>query len=245
VKYYARTDRGMVRETNQDYYFADEENHLFIVADGMGGHNAGDIASRLAVKTIVAHYYPQCLEKNIEKYRQHLLELVRQANETVYKASLVNPDFSGMGTTLVMVAIHGNQGLIFNVGDSRVYHIRKGTIEQITTDHTLVQALFENGDISLEDTYNHPQKNVITRAVGTDYTTLVDSCVVELVEGDKLILCSDGLTNYLGDEEMAAKSQLDLKTAVETCVDIALKRGGKDNITALFIEFSQEKECQA
>jgi protein phosphatase len=235
----------MVRETNQDYFYADEENHLYIVADGMGGHNAGDLASRLSVKTIVTHFDPQFLTQNIEIYKQHLLDLVRQANETVYKTSLENPDFSGMGTTLVMVAIHGKQGVILNVGDSRVYHIRKGVIEQITTDHTLVQALYENGDISLEETYNHPQKNVITRAVGTDLTTLVDSCVVNLIEGDQLMLCSDGLTNYLGDEEIAAKSQLDLRTAVEACVDLALKRGGKDNITALFIEFSQEKECQA
>jgi len=244
VRSYARTDRGRVRETNQDYYYQDDEHHLYIVADGMGGHNAGDMASRLCVKSIVAHYEPQTKEQGIEAYERHLLDLMRRSNETVYKASLENSDFSGMGTTVVLVAIFEEKGLIFSVGDSRVYHVRLGDIEQLTTDHTLVQALFDNGDISFEEMRNHPQKNVITRAVGTDYEALVDSCVVELQEKDRLILCSDGLTTYLGDEELAQKSQLDLQDAVETCVDLALKRGGKDNITALFIEFSQEKECQ-
>ncbi len=245
MNHYARTDRGRVRETNQDFYFMDPENQVYIVADGMGGHNAGDMASRLCVKTIVAHYDPQLRQMDIEKYKSHLLDIVRKSNETVYKASLVNPDFAGMGTTLVLVAIQANKALVFSVGDSRVYQMRSGTIEQLTTDHTLVQALYENGNITLDETYSHPQKNVITRAIGTDFSTLVDTCVATLMPQDHLLLCSDGLTNYLGDDELVELSRLDVRSAVESCVDLALQRGGKDNITALFIEFSEEKECES
>lgn len=242
MKHAVRTDRGRVREINQDFYFCDGENDVYMVADGMGGHKAGEMASRLCVKTIMTHYDSQFKQGSLDSYKSHLLDIIRRSNEAVYKASLENPDFAGMGTTVVLVAIKDGQALVFSVGDSRVYLIRTRGIEQLTSDHTLVQALFENGDITLDEMFSHPQKNVITRAIGTEFTTLVDSCVVQLLDGDHLVLCSDGLSNYVGDDELVLLGQKDVSEAVELAVDLALKRGGKDNITALFIAYCDKKE---
>lgn len=244
MKFASITERGKGREVNEDFYHVDEENGLYIVADGMGGHNAGEMASSLCVRTILEYYEASYRQESLDRYKAHLLDLIKRANEAIYKQGLQRSEFSGMGTTTILVAIQDQKALVFHVGDSRAYHIRKDVLTQLTTDHTLVQALYENGDITLEETYTHPQKNVITRAIGTDFSALVDSCVVDLEPEDRMLLCSDGLSNFLKAEELT-ECQATLEQTLTTWVMRAIERGSKDDITAVLLLYATDKECEA
>lgn len=232
------TDTGRTRNVNQDYVFCAEHAigsfpNLFIVADGMGGHNAGDTASRMCVEEVVSQ-----IEKSTKVTPIGILEhAVMTANETVYCASLEDPALYGMGTTIVATVVLGDTAYIINVGDSRLYVFRDD-LKQVTVDHSLVEEMVQSGKIHKEDMRTHPNKNIITRALGTNSKVKADCFEIEVSEGDVLLLCSDGLSNMLEDEtiEMIIQNDKDdMKTAGEKLVEAANDAGGKDNISVVLV----------
>lgn len=235
------TDVGLIRENNQDSYFASSEKDfpLFIVADGMGGHKAGEVASQLAVETIrekLESVIEDLTDEEAIKY--NINKAILAANEKIYKTSLENPDCKGMGTTLTLAYIYDSKIILAHVGDSRAYIIRD-KMEQITEDHSLVNELIKNGSITPEEALKHPQKNMITRALGTSSSIIVDFYVVDYVTNDIMLICSDGLSNMISEKEMfmIIKNEEDLNLATKRLVLRAKDNGGKDNITAILIKF--------
>ena len=238
MKSYAMTDIGMHRKMNQDFYYASEQPvgnlpNLFIVADGMGGHNAGEYASRHAVDTMVAnaknslHIQPMAI----------LQDAIAEANQELLREASRNASMWGMGTTVVAAVIEDDRLYIANVGDSRLY-IVSDTIRQVTKDHSLVEELVRRGEISREDARTHPDKNIITRAVGAVKEIEIDFFEEEIKPGDRMLLCSDGLTNMIEDQNMhmMIDGQRDIAKAVERLIETANQNGGKDNITAVLID---------
>ena len=229
MKVVAGTHCGNVRPINEDACLALPEYGLVLVADGMGGHQAGEVASDMAKEAIRASV-TKAAGKEISV--KTAVTWVRRANKAIFQAANEDLSRSGMGTTLTFAYIMKGHAMIAHVGDSRCYLIHDGEIRQVTRDHSLVAELMASGEITPEQAKNHPYRNVITRALGTDSTVAVDALDVDCVDGDVLLLCSDGLSNYLEEYE--------LLTAVETMpddelcehlIDIALQRGGRDNIT--------------
>ncbi len=243
MKTFAITDTGKARTSNQDYIYSNELSvgnleNLFIVADGMGGHLAGDIASRIAAETIVDFAGKSKSEKPIEILRT----AVEAANERVANEASANLELADMGTTVVAATIADRQLYLANVGDSRLYILNDG-IEQITKDHSLVDEMVRAGSISKEEARFHPKKNIITRAVGSKEGVLVDMFQVSLEPGDLILLCTDGLTNMVEDDDIfiLIKQQRDIAGMAQTLVDAANAGGGKDNISLILIDpFSEE-----
>ncbi len=239
----AVTDVGLIREINQDCMFAGsiESFPLYIVADGMGGHNAGEIASSMAVD-IIEKVFTVNKDKLIseESIKQTIEEAIVTANEKIYLQSKKIPDYAGMGTTITLAYIFENKIYIGHVGDSRAYFITKDEIKQITDDHSLVNELIKNGSITPEEAINHPQKNLITRAVGTSSDIQLDFYVLDYKPNDILIICSDGLTNMLNDDDIMKliKSEDDIDIACNNLISIANENGGRDNITVIVIKFA-------
>lgn len=232
------TDTGRMRNANQDYVFCEENAigsfpNLFIVADGMGGHNAGDTASRMCVEEVVSQ-----VEKSTKVTPVGIFEqAVSAANEAVYRASMSDVALDGMGTTIVAAVVLGNTAYIINVGDSRLYAY-KDHLRQVTVDHSLVEEMVQSGKIQKEDMRTHPNKNIITRALGTNSSVKADCFEIEVSEGDVLLLCSDGLSNMLEDdrlEEILQENPDDLKAAGECMVKEANEAGGKDNISVVLV----------
>ena len=232
------TDTGRTRDANQDYVFCEEHAigsfpNLFIVADGMGGHNAGDTASRMCVEVVVSQ-----IEKSTKVTPIGILEqAVAAANETVYDASLEDVALYGMGTTLVGTVVFGDTAYVINVGDSRLYAFRD-TLKQVTVDHSLVEEMVQSGKLQKEAIRTHPNKNIITRALGTNRTVKADCFEIEVREGDVLLLCSDGLTNMLEDdriESIIKQYKNDMKRAGEILIEEANEGGGKDNISVVLV----------
>lgn len=246
MEWFGLTDRGRVRPTNQDIYQIQiqesQQTALLLVCDGMGGVNAGNIASRLAAESFMEKMKPLLEESHTmpidESVRQAaLMQALDYANHRVYSLSLQREELRGMGTTLVAVFIQTNQATIVNVGDSRAYLLEQDDLRQVTEDHSLVQEMCRMGRISVKDARTHPQKNLITRAVGVDAEVQGDFFEVQLVPSSILLLCSDGLSGMVEDEQIAEtlQSQDTLETIGETLLQQALTAGGRDNITvALF-----------
>lgn len=238
LKTFSITDIGQKRKVNQDYIFTSEKPvgnlpNLFIVADGMGGHKAGDYASRCAVETMC-----DVIEKSIEKDPKAILrKAIEAANQIIYRESKEDENLEGMGTTIVAATCLGNYLQVANVGDSRLY-IVGDTIKQITQDHSWVEEMVRAGAMDKEEARNHAKKNIITRAIGAGDGVEIDFFVVELEAEDEILMCSDGLTNMLEDEEirMLLKGQRDIVEKVETLVTEANERGGTDNISVILIE---------
>lgn len=238
LKSYAITDIGRKRQLNQDFIYLSETPignlpNVFIVADGMGGHNAGDYASRYAVETVVDE-----IGTSFEKNPVRILGgAIEKANALIRQRAQENPAYSGMGTTMVAATFIGRYLEVANVGDSRLYVINNG-IKQITRDHSLVEEMVRMGGIDKASARNHPDKNIITRAIGARDDIEADFFNVELQEGDLVLLCSDGLTNMLDDEEIYRVLTEDesLKNRVDKLVEMANRNGGKDNISAIVIE---------
>ena len=238
MKAYAKTDIGSKRSMNQDYMYCNTEpvgsfQHLLIVADGMGGHRAGDYASRLCVETMV-----QSLEKSAHKTPVSLFEeAVTAANKAVFEESASHVEYEGMGTTVVACTLEENTLYIANIGDSRLYLIRDG-IEQITDDHSLVEEMVKQGNITESEARIHPQKNIITRALGINEEVQADFFEIDVEQGDVIMLCSDGLSNMIEDEDMEyiVKNSDTLQTAAESLVARANENGGNDNITGVLAE---------
>jgi len=239
VKIYSKTDIGMVRTANQDAFFAesiDYETAFAVVCDGMGGANAGNIASENAVKSISGYiersYNGAFGTESIEKM---LKNAIVSANIELYDMAVSNPLFSGMGTTVVLTFVKGETAVIAHAGDSRIYLVNDG-IKQLTRDHSVVQSLIESGKITPDDAKVHPKKNVITRAVGAEENIAVDTAVLKVGEGDTLLLCTDGLTNYLDDADILNSVKTVRPSEIpDTLVDRANKNGGGDNITVVVL----------
>lgn len=232
------THTGMVRKLNEDYYYIPKDSGIgldvMIVADGMGGHNAGDLASRMAVKCIIDYLNDHSSSINsIEILESVMLNSIQYANDEVYNFSLTNKQLEGMGTTLTMAIFYGDTVSIGHVGDSRGYLIGKDQIKQLTRDHSLVQELLDRGSISEDEMINHPQKNVITRALGTDREVEIDFHNSVINEGDIVLLCTDGLIQYVNIEESfkSVANTLSLMEIAESLGNKALSAGGADNIT--------------
>ena len=232
------TDTGRIRTSNQDCVFCEENAigsfpNLFIVADGMGGHKAGDTASRLCVEEVVKQIHATDKKTPVSVFEQ----AVEAANRIIYEQAAENVDFAGMGTTMVGTMIEDGVAYIVNVGDSRLYQMRD-TLLQITVDHSLVEEIVQSGEIQKEEMRTHPNKNIITRALGTGTSVRPDCFEIEVREGDVLLLCSDGLSNMLEDERMEKIIREygdDLKQAGEILVEQANEAGGKDNISVILI----------
>src|SRR5437764_7843833 len=223
------TDVGLVRDHNEDRYLADER--LFAVADGVGGHKAGEVASQTAVET---------LQRELtEPTTEALVEAVKTANRTVWNLAETNSDQRGMGTTLTAIALVDDGGedrlAIVNVGDSRASLLQQGELEQLTEDHSLVEQLVREGQLTPEEAQVHPQRSIITRALGLDPDVEVDSWELTPYKGDRLLLCSDGLTNEVSDDDIAStlRTVSDPEEAAHQLVNAARDHGGSDNITCV------------
>ena len=239
IKTFSITDIGKKRKLNQDYVYTSETPvgplpNLFLVADGMGGHKAGDYASRCAIETVVDY-----IGRTGDVEPVGILEAaVARANEMVrYKASS-DEAYNGMGTTLVAATIEGNRMRVANVGDSRLYVVGSRKINQITRDHSYVEEMVRMGEIRRDQARSHPDKNIITRAVGAEENIAVDFFDVTLQPGDIVLMCSDGLTNMIEDEEirMILQGKRDLVEKAESLVNAANNNGGKDNIAVVLID---------
>lgn len=231
-------DVGRCRDINQDYIFLSEEPmgnlpNLFLVADGMGGHRAGDLASEYTVSRVC-----EAVTKSMQKIPFQILKGAFQyANQKLIEKAGESPAYAGMGTTLVAVTVQDDTAYVANVGDSRLYKIGR-TIEQITEDHSLVEEMVRMGEISKEEARNHPEKNIITRAIGVSETVEPDYFDTKLEKGECLLLCSDGLSNMLEDAQIKEilDRRTDLRSGAEELVREANRNGGKDNIAVVLIE---------
>ena len=238
IRSYAITDIGRRRQLNQDFIYLSETPignlpNVFIVADGMGGHNAGDYASRCAVETGVDE-----IGASVEKSPTRILgKAIEKANTVIRQRAYEDVAYSGMGTTMVAATFIGRYLEVANVGDSRLYVIRD-KIEQITQDHSLVEEMVRMGGLDKESARNHPDKNIITRAIGARDDIEPDFFDQELQPGDMVLLCSDGLTNMVDDEAIyrILKEGTSLRARVEEVVETANRNGGKDNISVIVIE---------
>lgn len=240
MKFYAITDIGRKRELNEDYIYTSGQPigalpNLFIVADGMGGHKAGDYASMHTVDRFVEVIRELGEEHGVQ---DAINEAVTAANAYIYQRSRENSNLSGMGTTLVLASCIGNEAIVANIGDSRLYLVNDDAMTQITRDHSLVEEMVTLGGIDREMARNHPDKNIITRAVGVKEKVAADFFEVDLTKGDKLLLCSDGLTNMLRDEEIyqIIQNNKELEQAAKALIDAANENGGRDNIAVVLVE---------
>ena len=239
MKIYAKTDTGLVRATNQDAYFAGEleSGGLFaVVCDGMGGANGGNVASQTAVKLIseyvIQSYTPRMDSLGVERMLKRAIE---NSNLEVFEMAKTSKELEGMGTTAVVVFVKDGTAVIAHVGDSRAYLVNN-ELTQITKDHSVVQNLLENGQITLEDAKNHPNKNVITRALGAEENVMVDISELPLEENDSLLLCTDGLSGLIdGEEIFKVLKETEASAAPQELVDLANKAGGTDNITVVIL----------
>lgn len=240
------TDKGLVREINEDNWYVNEPSPISkafyaIAADGMGGHNAGEVASKMAT-TIISEYINERYSDSLsyDDLKIMLIKSVEEANSLILSESASSSEKNGMGTTLVMCFIINDKAIITHVGDSRAYILRKKAIHRITKDHSLVAQLVDEGKITEEEALNHPQKNVITRALGTDSTIDIDLCEFDLKDGDVVLLCTDGLSNMLTDDEIKStvlKSE-NIIIAPKNLVEQANENGGSDNITAVVLKYA-------
>ncbi len=247
-----KTDPGCVRETNEDNGrhvnpFAPEARSLrgtlTIVADGMGGHSSGEVASEMAVDLICYHYYAD--EEN--SIPDALNNAVVLASSEIYEASVQDEKYFGMGTTVVALAIQGPSAYAAHVGDSRLYRMRERTMELLTIDHSQVMEMVKLGIISYDEAQTHEDKNVILRAVGTQPSVEVEISGPFAVDvGDEFLLCSDGLCDMVGDDEISRiwVDAVDIHSAAEQLIDVAKERGGNDNITVGIVRVSAEAETE-
>ena len=239
LKAWGMKDTGRCRSMNQDYIFVSEKPvgnlpNLFLVADGMGGHKAGDLASEYTVSRVC-----EAVTKSMQKIPFQILKGAFQyANQKLIEKAAESPAYTGMGTTLVAVTVQDDgTAYVANIGDSRLYRIGD-EIEQITEDHSLVEEMVRMGEISKEEARNHPEKNIITRAIGVSDTIEPDYFDTKLEKGECLLLCSDGLSNMIEDAQIREilKRRTNLKSGAEELVRTANENGGRDNISVVLIE---------
>jgi protein phosphatase len=246
----AQSDVGRKRKGNEDALFLNDEQRLYVVADGMGGHAAGEVASRVAVDAIAEFVeltggnqeitWPFGLDDTISYEGNRLKTAVRHANTRVIEATRESAEYEGMATTVAAVLVDGDIANLAHVGDSRIYLWNGESIEQLTRDHSWVNEQIENGAISPEQARSHPLRNVVTRALGGRADLVVDIQSRRMEPGDMLLLCSDGLTTMVPDEEIArvlGEKDDDVAEAARALVGLANERGGEDNITVVLLRF--------
>jgi len=234
-----KTDKGISRDDNQDAVFVLPDRDLFMVADGVGGHSSGELASRLAVGYMAqfAALHPVAEAGEGDALKEYFMSLLSGANELIYSKASSEPGHRGMATTAVLCYLRGNRAYVINVGDSRAYLVRDRQIMKVTTDHTLIQELVDKGEITAEQAENHPEKHVITRALGGEPAVRPDFFSFETYPQDTIILCTDGLYGMV-DEAIIARLASRSKTMhglSRSLVDMANSNGGEDNITVVCI----------
>ena len=252
INYKAVTDVGRKRKGNEDSLFVNADENLFVVADGMGGHAAGEVASRLAVDAINEFVcltgddeeitWPFGLDETISYDGNRLKTAIRFANRKVLEATKQKSEYEGMATTVAAVLVDGDVANLGHVGDSRIYLVRNGGITQLTTDHSWVNEQNVGGMISPEQARSHPLRNVVTRALGGKHDLQVDMKVHKIEPGDVLLLCSDGLTTMMPDEEIAqvvVEAKGDVEKTARGLVAAANAHGGEDNITVVVLRFEE------
>ncbi len=239
MKIFSKTDKGMVRSSNQDSFFAGEltDGAVFgIVCDGMGGANAGNVASETAVK-IISEYILRSYRIGMDEFETEkiLKNAIDSANLEIYEMSSSEEAFNGMGTTAVIALVQDKKAILANVGDSRIYLLNDG-ISQLTRDHSVVQSLIESGKITPEDAKVHPRKNVITRAIGAEDSIVSDTSVVELEDASALLLCTDGLSSFVDAETILNVFKNNSSEDVpKKLIELANNAGGSDNITVVLL----------
>lgn len=239
-KAFATSDVGKAREINEDYFYIsylDDEIQLFILADGMGGYNGGEVASKLAV-TSAKNYILSNFEKN-NSDKDTILDLVKNssqyANMVVYEKAKENPELSKMGTTLDICLIYQSKAFISHIGDSRIYRIRKDFMRKLTKDHSYVQQLIDEGKITKEESLKHPKKNMLMKALGCTPFIEPDAMIKGFIKEDVILMCSDGLTNMVSEERIKQIIKENPTDATKLLVQEANDNGGNDNITAIII----------
>ena len=241
-KYAADSNIGRVREKNEDALVASPATGVFVVADGMGGHAAGEVASEMASRTVALRMEALRSAATAGEVRQLVLDAIEEANRKIVVDSRNHPGREGMGTTLTALVLRPEgRYVVGHVGDSRMYMSRSGELRRITEDHTYVQQLVNRGRLTEEQARNHPRANLLTRALGTDEVVEVDIYEGDLTPGDRLVLTSDGLTGMISDttlEEIMGRSDDKPSQIVERLIEAANEGGGKDNITAILIEIA-------
>lgn len=233
------TDIGQVRKKNQDYYYISEDGSINILADGMGGYAGGEVASKLATLT-AKEYIEEHFDKNKEYEKQEILDIIKNAmeyaNSEVHKKAQEDKELELMGTTLEICLIYKDKMFIGHVGDSRVYRLRQGIIRKLTKDDSYVQKLVEDGTITKEEAKNHPKKNMLVKALGCETDLEVNVFYKKFLEDDIVLICSDGLTNMVSEEQIYNIISNDINQAAKYLVDEANKNGGLDNITLIIIK---------
>ncbi|WP_255807551.1 Stp1/IreP family PP2C-type Ser/Thr phosphatase [Cohnella mopanensis] len=236
-----RSHVGKVRQINEDQAWSGSLPSgitAAIVADGMGGHRAGDVASSLAVDSLVQSLQVWGEGTSLKDGASSLTDMIRKANKVVYETASLNEQYHNMGTTVVSALVDGSTGLIGHIGDSRAYRLRAGRLELLTEDHTLVNELTKSGQLSPEEAAHHPRRNVLTRALGTDREVEVDVQAIDWQSGDRILLCSDGLSGLVEASDIEATledSALQLEEQAQKLIDLALAAGGDDNITVVLV----------
>ena len=239
MEYYGATDKGKVRENNEDHFHMQDD--LFIAADGMGGHKAGEVASQLSVKIFLKSFNDHAGKKPIldnKSIKKRLLNSARSANNEVFKQSIANTKYYGMGTTFTACFLNSDTAHIVHIGDSRAYLCRNNTLELLTSDHNFVGEMFRRGEITYEETFDHPQRNYSTNVLGVADNIIPDYISLKMLDRDILLLCTDGLNSMLRDEQIfrLLKKFPEPKVAVGRLIEYANKKGGKDNITVIIIK---------
>jgi len=238
------TDIGNFREQNEDHWIIDAERGVFIVSDGMGGRVAGELASKIVIEVL-----PDLLFTRLGKYhdfecpeaKQVIIEVVAELSKLIYRESSKRSDFIGMGATVVLAVVRPPQSLIAHVGDSRAYVFRDNTLKQLTKDHSIIQILLDMGQLTPENAASHPARSQITQFVGMEGRVFPDVLYVTLHQGDRLLLCSDGLTGMVNDPDIATILSIHAhpQQACQALIDAANKAGGKDNITAIIADWDR------
>lgn len=237
-----KTDKGKVRQHNEDnggVFLNQAGQRLAIVADGMGGHRAGDIASEMTIQKLKGKWEATEKIKTAEQAENWLKANIDHVNKELFEHSKAHSECEGMGTTIVAVIVTELFSTIAHIGDSRCYILNEAGFSQITEDHSLVNELVRSGQITKEDAENHPRKNVLTRALGTELSVSIDIKTIVFEEGDVLLLCSDGLSNKVTETEMidTLKGQKTLDEKATSFIKLANAHGGEDNITLIIVEF--------
>lgn len=240
MRVFAKTDVGRERTGNEDYFYTSDENDdikLYIIADGMGGYNAGEVASKMATEAFKEYVYNN-FEKN-RYLRENIIDMmykgIQYANQVVYKSAKSKLEYEGMGTTLDACLIYNSKIYIAHVGDSRVYRVRNDFIRKITKDHSYVQTLVEDGTITKEEALHHPKKNMLTKAIGCNEEIEPDIYVKTFLKDDIILMTTDGLTNMVKENDICKIISKDLTNAAQNLIDKANENGGLDNITAVIV----------
>lgn len=249
--YRAKSDTGLKRTHNEDRFLADPSLGLYVVCDGMGGGNAGEVASMMAIETIHAHLLAArqdadssiaIIDANVSPTTHRLTGAVRAANQTIHRASWMHPAYSGMGTTVVAVCLSDNFLSIAHVGDSRLYLIRNGTIEALTADHSWVAEQVQQGLLTEEEAERSPKRNIVTRALGVESAVEVEVGEIPIRRGDRFLLCSDGLTRGVraADILRTIEDTTDMDATADRLLAMANDAGGEDNATVLLLSIQSE-----